>query len=64
MLTDEGKSVPDPNLMSSIHLQSKPSTSKSAFDFGSSYSTTPDGGSSSKVHEDDATTKHGSSTYT
>lgn len=64
MLNDEGKTVPDTNFMSSVHFQSKPSSSKSAFDFGSSSSTTPDGGSNSniKVHEDYATTQPGPST--
>lgn len=59
MLIDEGKTVPDPNFMSSVRFQSKPSSSKTAFDFGSSSSTTPNDESNSniKLHEDDATTQ-------
>ena len=56
MLTDEGKMVPDPNFMSSVRLQSKPSSSNTAFDFGKSSSTTPNDDSKSniKLNEDDA----------
>ena len=62
MFTDEGKSVPDPHFMASIHFQSKPSTSKSAFDFRSSSLSTPHGGFNSNLHEDDFATKPGPST--
>ena len=64
MLSDEVKSVPDTHFMSSVRLQSKPSTSKSAFDFRSSSSTTTDGELNSKMHEDDVETKPGTSTNT
>lgn len=64
MLTNEGKTVLDPKFMSSDWFQSKPSSSKTAFDFGTSSSTTPndDLNSNIKKHEDDATTQPGPST--
>ena len=51
MLEDEAKIIPEYNFISSTHFVSKPSTSKSAYDFGSSSSTTPDGGSKSKIKD-------------
>lgn len=62
MQDEDAKTLPDAHLMTSVHYQSKASASKSAYDFGSSSSTTPDGFSNSKLQEDDAATKPGPST--
>ena len=60
MLNDDGNIVPDTHFMSSVKFLSNPSSSKSAFDFRSSFST-PDGDDNSniKMQEDDAATNPG-----
>ncbi|XP_023739640.1 uncharacterized protein LOC111887699 [Lactuca sativa] len=63
LLDEEVGVIPEYTFMASAHFSSKPSRSKSSYDFGSSSSTTPDGDSNSKHQEDDATTKPGSSTH-
>ena len=62
MLDDESRVIPEYTFKASTHFSSKPSGSKSIYDFRSSSSTTPGGGSNSKHQEDDATTKPSPST--
>ena len=62
MLDDEAKSIPTTTFMTSKHFQSKSSASKSAYDFGSSSSTTPDATLNSKMSKDDDATKPSPST--
>lgn len=63
MLIDDGNTISDTQFMSSAKFLSRPSSSKSAFDFRSS-SSTPDGDDNSniKMKEDDAATHPGPST--
>lgn len=63
MLEDEEKIILEYNFMTLAYFVSKPSTSKSSYDFGSSYSTTLDNGSKTKHQEDDVATNPGPSTH-